>query len=211
MAPGVFEMVHNLCGMTESMCAFYESPDEMHELVKYLTEYEIGIADDVCAHMKPDAIFHHDDWGTAISTFLAPEMFEEFFLDAYKQIYARYRENGVEVVIHHSDSYAATLVPYMIEMGVDVWQGVLKSNDIPDLIAKYGGQISFMGGIENSVIDVHDWTPEKVQEEVRAVCKACGTKYFIPCCTSGAAESAFPGVYESVSDAIAVCSKEMFA
>ena len=31
---------------------------------------------------------------------------------------------GVDVIVHHSDSYAATLVPYMIEMGIDVWQGV---------------------------------------------------------------------------------------
>ena len=52
-------------------------------------------------------------------------MFEEFLLPAYKDIYGCYKENGVELIVHHSDSYAATLVPYMIEMGIDIWQGVM--------------------------------------------------------------------------------------
>ena len=26
--------------------------------------------------------------------------------------------------MHHSDSYAANLVPFMIEMGIDIWQGL---------------------------------------------------------------------------------------
>lgn len=211
MAPGLSEMITHLCGMTEAMCAFYESPEAVQDLIKYLTEYELGVAEDVCAHMKPDALLHHDDWGSSLSTFLAPEVFAEFFLDAYKEIYRFYREKGVEIIVHHSDSYAATLVPYMIEMGIDVWQGVLKHNDIPELISRYGGQISFMGGIENSVVDRRDWTQEAIDAEVRAVCQECGSKYFIPCSTSGAPGSAFPGVYEAISAAIDTCSKEMFA
>ncbi len=55
--------------------------------------------------------------------------------------------------MHHSDSYAATLVPYMIEMGVDIWQGVMTTNNVPELMKKYGGQISFMGGIDSAKVD----------------------------------------------------------
>jgi hypothetical protein len=66
----------------------------------------------------------------------------------------------VELVVHHSDGYAATLVPAMIEMGIDVWQGCFSTNDIPDLIKKYGGKISFMGGIENHLVDFEGWTEE---------------------------------------------------
>ena len=32
-------------------------------------------------------------------------------------------------LVHHSDSYAATLVPSMIEMGIDVWQGCMETNN----------------------------------------------------------------------------------
>ena len=61
---------------------------------------------------------------------------------------------------HHSDSYAATFVPAMIEMGIDVWQGCFSTNDLPTLIKKYGGKITFMGGIENCLVDFDGWTEE---------------------------------------------------
>jgi len=72
------------------------------------------------------------------NSFVSPDMFEEFFLPAYKKIYGFYKANGVELIVHHSDSYAANLVPHMIEMGIDIWQGVMTTNNIPDLIKQYG-------------------------------------------------------------------------
>jgi uroporphyrinogen-III decarboxylase len=87
----------------------------MHELVDYITDWEVKYAKLLCEHYHPDCVFHHDDWGSHRSSFLSPEMFAEYFVPAYKKIYGTYRENGVELVIHHSDSYAANLVPYMIE------------------------------------------------------------------------------------------------
>ena len=59
----------------------------------------------------------------------------------------------------------------MIEMGVDIWQGTMSSNNIPELISKYGGQITFMGGIDSASIDRPDWNMELVEEEIRKVCK----------------------------------------
>ena len=65
---------------------------------------------------------------------MSPAMFDEFLLEPYKEIYGYYHSHGVELVIHHSDSYAATLVPSMIEMGIDVWQGCMETNNLPELI-----------------------------------------------------------------------------
>ena len=59
----------------------------------------------------------------------------------------------MEYIVHHSDSYAATLVPSMIEMGVDVFQGCMETNRVDELIKKYGDKISFMGCIENADVD----------------------------------------------------------
>jgi hypothetical protein len=50
-------------------------------------------------------------------------MFEDFFVEPYKQVYGYYKSHGCELIIHHSDSYGATLVPSMIEMGIAEWQG----------------------------------------------------------------------------------------
>lgn len=199
---GLFERCHYLMGIEDCLMNFLEEPEEMHALLDFLTDWEVGFAERVCEHYHPEALFHHDDWGTQHSSFFSPAMFEEFFVPRYKRIYDTYRQHGVKVIIHHSDSYAANLVPHMIEMGIDVWQGCLTTNDIPALIKQYGGRISFMGAIDNGLVDVADWTPELVQQQVKGICERCGMRYFIPCMCAGQPGSAFPGVYEAVSAAI---------
>ncbi|MGI6220416.1 MAG: uroporphyrinogen decarboxylase family protein [Coriobacteriales bacterium] len=197
-APGVFEMTHFLCEMSNALAAFYECPDELKELMNYITEWELRVAEETCDHLHPGAILHHDDWGTQRSTFFAPHMFEEFLLEPYKQIYSYYKERGVEVIVHHSDSYAETLVPYMIEVGIDVWQGVMTTNDIPGMIEKYGGQISFMGGINSAEVDYEGWTPEVIAQRVVEACQN-GPRHFIPNASQGLDISTFPGVYDEIN------------
>jgi len=208
--PGVFEMTHHMMGMENALMAFYEEPEAMHALIDYITGFELEFAEMVIDRIHPDALFHHDDWGSQISSFLSPEMFAEFFVPAYKKIYGYYKDNGVELVVHHSDSYAANLIPAMIEMGIDIFQGVMNTNNIPELIKNYGGQISFMGGLHSGELDFPDWTPEKIAKDVERACTENGKLFYIPCITHGGAMSHFQGVYEEIDKQIDRMSQEMF-
>ncbi len=209
-APGIFEKLHYLMGMEDAMMAFYEEPEAMHELIDYLADYEISAAKEVISHLHPDALFHHDDWGSQKSSFLSPEMFGEFIAPAYKKVYGFWKKNGVELIVHHSDSYAANLVPYMIDCGVDIWQGVMSTNNVPELVQRYGQQISFHGGVDNGKVDRTDWSENVIRKEVETMCRDCGKQYYIPGTTMGGPESTYPGVYETVSKVIDELSKEMF-
>ena len=210
IAPGLFEQSHNLCEISRVLTYYLINEDEMHDMIKYLTDWEMELAEGICANLHPDAILHHDDWGGIDSTFMSPAMFDDFFLDAYKQIYGYYHDHGVELIIHHSDSYAATLVPSMIEMGIDVWQGCMATNNLPELIKKYGDKIAFMGGIENRAVDFEGWTDENCEAVVRKMCGECGVKSFIPCIAQGGPGSVYPGVYASLSSAIDKLNEEQF-
>ena len=143
-------------------------------------------------------------------TFIAPDMCREFIKPAYEKIYGYYKSHGVELIIHHSDSFAATLVPDMIDMGIDIWQGVMTTNNIPELIRKYGGKISFMGGIDSATVDFEGWTQEVVAQQVERACGECGKLYFIPCASLGLPTSTFPGVYDALDAEIDRCSKKFF-
>ena len=210
VAPGLFEQTHHLCEITNALTYYITNPDEMHELIAYLTEWELKLAEGICKNLQPDMIFHHDDWGSENSTFLRPEMFEEFFLEPYKKIYGYYHDHGVELVVHHSDSYAATLVPYMVEMGIDVWQGPMDSNNLPELIKQYGDKITFMGGIDNKYIDIEENTLEDMKAVVKRVCDECGSKFFIPCITQGGPGSVKKGAYKILTEVIDEYSEEVF-
>lgn len=210
LTPGLFETSHNLLGLQECLINFYEEPEYMHELIDYLTDYQLAVAEQVCDHLHPDGIFWHDDWGTQTSTFLSPEMFEEFYLPAYKKIYGYYQSRGAGMIVHHSDSYAATLVPYMIDMGIRIWQGVLSTNNIPELIEKYGHKITFMGGIDDGRVDVPEWTPQLVEDEVRRACTENGKLHYIPSLCQGMPFSIYDGVHDAVTKTIDMMSSEMF-
>ncbi len=210
VAPGLFEQTHHLCEMVNALYYYVDYEDEMHDLIKYLRDWELELAEGICSNLHPDMIFHHDDWGSHDSTFLSPAMFEDFLLEPYKEIYGYYKSHGVEYVVHHSDSYAATLVPDMIEMGIDVFQGCMETNKIDELLKKYGGQITFMGAIENAYVDIHDWTDENCEAVVRRVCDTYGMKNFIPCIAQGGPGSVYPGVYMSLTNAIDKLNEERF-
>ena len=205
---GVFERLHNLMGMEDAMAAFYEEPEEVEALIDFIVDVELEYAKVMIERVGIDAVLHHDDWGSLKTTFLSPSMFDEFITPAYKKIYGYYKDHGV-LVIHHNDAYSATLVPSMIEMGIDIWQGPTPTNNIPELIEKYGGQITFMGEIETKELDLPDWTQEKVAAEVERACLKCGCHSFIPCLTAGTPLTAFPGVGEAVSKEIAKMSEKL--
>ena len=210
MLPGVFEQTHYLGEITNILMAFYESPDDLKDLIKYLTEWELQVLEDIIDHLHPDALFHHDDWGSNTSTFLAPAMFDEFLVEPYKEIYGYAHDHGVELVIHHSDSYAATLVPEMIEMGINIWQGAVTNNDVPALVKQYGDRITIMGGLNSNELDKADWSQEEIFDAVESICAACGPRSFIPCLTQGLDSSTFDGVYDTAAECIDQFSEEYF-
>lgn len=210
LAPGLFERLHSFLGMESALISFYESPESVKELIKYVEEWELTYVEQLCEKLHPDCIFHHDDWGSQMSTFFSPAMFDDFFLESYKRIYGYLKSHGVQLIVHHSDSYAATLVPEMIEMGIDIWQGVMTANNIPALIETYGGKITFMGGIDSASVDYPGWKPDVIESEVEKACKTFGKKFFIPNTTMGGDYSTFPGVYETIGKAIEKMSKLMF-
>ena len=199
VAPGLFEQTHHLMSIQEALMAYMEYPDEMHELIDYLADWEIELAKGICEHLHPDMIFHHDDWGSEMNSFLRPEIFAEFFLEPYKRIYSYYKEHGVEFIVHHSDSYCANLLPYMEEMGIDVWQGCMKSNNNPELIKAHGGKMTFMGDIDNKFVDFDGWTPADCEKAALDSIQRCNSmKYYIPCITQGGPGSVYPGTYAEI-------------
>ncbi len=209
IAPGIFEKIHYLCGMEDAMVNLITDPEPMHELIDFMVEWELKLADEQIRHLHPEILLHHDDLGSHNSTFFSAEMFEEFFVPAYKKVYGFYKEDGC-IIVHHSDSYAANLVPAMIDMGVDIWQGCTNTNNIPALISQYGDKLCFMGSINSADVDTPDWTPEKVRAVVERECRANGTSHFIPCHIQGAPVTVHPGVYDCITKEIDRMSREMF-
>ena len=146
MGTGIFEQCHFLMDFENTLTSLYEHPDEMHELIEYITQFRLTYAKMLIDGLQPDVLFTHDDWGTKNALFMKPEMWRDFFKEPYRRFYGYIRSRGV-IAIHHADSYLAPIVDDMAEIGIQVWQGVLPENDIPALQRHLRGKLVLMGGL----------------------------------------------------------------
>ena len=184
MGTGLFEQLHFLMGFEDTLTGFYEHPKEMHELIAYILEHRLTHARLLVENLHPDAVLSHDDWGTKESLFMSPEIWREFFMEPYRKFYSYFREHGV-ITIHHADSYLAPIVEDMTEIGIQIWQGVLPENGIPELQERLDGRMVLMGGI-GAAIDRPDSEGEEIRSYVgNALRTYCPGGHFIPCITYG--------------------------
>ena len=202
MGTGIFEQCHFLMGFEDTLTNLYEHPDEMRQLIEYITEYRLRYVQLLIDRLQPDVIFSHDDWGTKDALFMYPDMWREFFKEPYRRFYGYIRSRGV-IAIHHADSYLAPIVEDMAEIGIQVWQGVLPENDIPALQQKLHGRLVLMGGM-GAAIDRTDAAPEEIYGyAMDTLRRCCPGGHYIPSITYGLPGAVYPHVDEYIDRAIA--------
>jgi len=207
MGTGIFEQLHMLMTFEDTLCNFLMYPDEMHELIEVITEYRLEYMKLIVENLKPDCILSHDDFGSKHSLFMNPDTWREFFKEPYKRLYDYLHANDI-LILHHSDSYCEPIVEDMAEIGIDIWQGALPSNDLVALSKLLDGRMTMMGGID-SAIDRLDATEEEIRTEVRRACNDYGhLPNFIPSYTYGGPGTIFPEVGPIIADEIDKFNKE---
>jgi uroporphyrinogen-III decarboxylase len=163
----------------------------------------------VVENLHPDAIISHDDWGSKTSLFFSPETWREFFKAPYKKLYDYLHSQGV-IVVHHSDSFCEPIAQDMVDIGIDVWQGVLPTNNIKALSQQVGDKMLLMGGIDSS-IDRADATEEEIRKETRRALNEYGDlKGFWPGMTYGGPGTIFEHVEPIIIDEINKYNQERF-
>lgn len=209
MGTGIFEQLHMLMTFEDTLVNLLLEPEAMAELIDVICEYRLTYMKLIVEHLHPDLICSHDDWGSKTGLFFSVETWRELFKEPYRRLYDYLHENGV-IVMHHGDSYMEPLVEDMAEIGVDIWQGVLPTNDIAAISEKVGDRMLLMGGID-SVVDRPDATEEEIRAETRRALDAYGhLKGYWPGMTYGGPGSLYPHVEPIIIDEINRYNKERF-
>lgn len=90
------------------------------------------------------------------------------------------------IYMHHADCICQPLVTDMVEIGIDIWQGVIAQNDIVEIQRVTEGKLAMVGGIDGPKIDVENITEEQIRAEVRrAVDTYCPAGRFYPAIPNG--------------------------
>jgi len=210
MPTGVFERLHFLMGFEDTLVNLLAEPDDMKELCDAMGEYRYQYAKMIVDYMKPDMIMSHDDWGSKKSLFMSPDTWREFIKPTYVKQYGYMKEHGV-IVMHHADSFMEQIAEDMVELGIDIWQGVLPENDIVKLQKQLHGRMTLMGGIDASIVDRADATEDVIRAEVRRACQTYGPGgHYMPCITYGGPGCLFKHVDPIIDDEIARYNRETY-
>lgn len=182
---GLFERSHHLMGMQEALIAYMEYPDEMQAMLSAIKDYKIAYIEEMARQVHPDIIFYHDDWGSKQNLFLPPRVWREIIKPLQKEIADAIHANGM-IYMHHADCICEPIVEDMVEIGVDIWQGVIAQNDIVRIQEITGGKLAMVGGIDGPAIDYDMISDEVIRAEVRrAIDTYCPAGRFFPSIPNG--------------------------
>ena len=178
---GLFERAHCLMTFEDTLINMYEEPEAMDEFFTAYTDWKLKVVEQLIDNLHPDIIHSHDDWGSKTSMFFSPDVFRKLLKPHYEKLYSYIKKRGV-MVQHHCDCYATDVAKDMVDVGVDMWQGVLPQNDIPRIKRETSGKLLLMGGLDQGLIDQADVTEEAVRAEVRrAIDEYAPGGSFLPC------------------------------
>ena len=182
---GLFERSHHLMGMANALCNYLEYPEEMAALLRVIADYKIGYIREMAKQVHPDIIFYHDDWGSKQNVFLPPPVWREIIKPLQQEISDAIHESGM-IYMHHADCICQPIVTDMVELGIDIWQGVIAQNDIVEIQRITEGKLAMVGGIDGPKVDIEGISEEAIRQEVRrAIDTYCPAGRFYPSIPNG--------------------------
>ena len=174
---GLFERLWSFVGMTDALIALVDEDARaaVHRLFGRLCAFYDDLLEHVHRWFGCDSVWFHDDWGSQTGALFSPDTCREMLVPYLRRIADSAHRRGMYFEFH-SCGKNETLVPAMIEAGVDLWAGQ-ELNDKEALYRAYGGQIKL--GVEPRPIP-SDAPEQAVRDEIRRLLKAFpGGRFFI--------------------------------
>jgi uroporphyrinogen decarboxylase len=95
-----------------------------------------------------DGIYFSDDWGTQRGLLMRPDDWRRWYKPQYQRMYDVVHAGGGHVWMHLCGN-VATIIPDLIEVGVDVLNPVQpQAMSVDALASEFGGKLCFFGGVD---------------------------------------------------------------
>jgi uroporphyrinogen decarboxylase len=166
----IFYWHNRLRSLERSLIDPLEHPEFTQYLIQrlsdFFTEYHLRCYQ--AAQGKLDITQVTDDFGSQTGLLISPRLFDRFYRQPMQRAIDLAHTYGL-VVFHHDDGDMRSLLPRLVEMGVQVLNPVqwrCGDWDLEALKTDYGSQLCFHGGIDNQYT-LPFAAPQKVRAEVR--------------------------------------------
>jgi uroporphyrinogen decarboxylase len=163
----IFYYHNKLRGLELSMLDLVERPAFSRYLIERVADTFAALYEPRFEALRGLAQFTQvtDDFGSQTGLLISRRMFNEFYRPWMERAIQQAKRFGLKVM-HHDDGAIYSLIPDLIEMGVDVLNPIQWRCNGMDRVAigrNHGGKLCFHGGVDNQ-----QTLPFGTAEEVRA-------------------------------------------
>jgi uroporphyrinogen decarboxylase len=153
---------------------FYTHEREVTRLLEVLSDYLLKLTRRWLT-LPISAIFMSDDWGSQTRMMVSLDLWRKFFRPHYQRVFDEIHRAGKQVIFH-SCGHVVGIIPDLIDLGLDVLDPVQPvAMDIEGVARKFGGKISFSGGIDDQRLE--DYSPQEVRQAAKRAINTLGRPF----------------------------------
>jgi len=142
----LFERAWTLTGMENLLAYMLLEPDFVHKLLRRITDLNIEVLK-IYMEYDFDCIHFGDDWGKQKGLIMGPELWRKFIKPYLSEMYD-FIKSGGKFISQHSCGDITDVFDDLADIGLNIYQTFQPEiYDIKSVKAKYGGRLSFWGGI----------------------------------------------------------------
>ncbi len=150
VSPCVFELYWRLRGMEQALIDLAETPEQTAEMLARCADFSVRLAEAACRRFRLDWLWTGDDVGGQGGMMMSPDQWRSLV----RPHLARVVQVGTArdlIVAYHSCGAIRSIIPDLIEIGVDVLNPIqcnCPGMDPLELKREYGRELAFMGGVD---------------------------------------------------------------
>ncbi len=162
-----FDLGYEILGFERFLMWTMQARDVMKSYFRKLISTNLQLAL-MSAEAGADGILIADDLAFNTGTFVDPNYLREDYFPLLKDMIGKIKATGLPVFFH-SDGDLRSIIPDLIDCGIDVLQSCdpNANMDIPTLKEEYGQQLAFMGNIDVDLLA--NGTPEQVRQTTKSL------------------------------------------
>ena len=147
---GAFDAMNALCGHECVLAGMATDPDWLKDMCDVYATVTIDMLEMAYQEVGlPDGLWVWDDLGFKQRPFMSPGMYREIVLPAHKRLFDFAHGKGLPVVLH-CDGMVESLIPLLIEAGINCLQPleVKAGMDLLKIKKAFGDRIALIGGMD---------------------------------------------------------------
>lgn len=142
---GPFTRLEYMIGFENALIALAAEPEEFMAFADALADYHIKKIDKILEYYPIDVMWYGDDVAHSRGMFMSPDSFRELIMPSTRRVIEYMRSKGT-IVAYHCCGKCESIVPDLVDMGVQIWNSAQPSCDLVSVQKEYGSRLVLEGG-----------------------------------------------------------------